>query len=42
MFGAVAKTWYAKKMNLDPKDIVVVSIMPVSYSHLTLPTSAIV
>ncbi len=28
MFGAVAKTWYAKKMNLDPKDIVVVSIMP--------------
>ncbi len=28
MFGAVTKTWYAKKMNLDPKDIVVVSIMP--------------
>lgn len=28
MFGAVIKTWYAKKMNLDPKDIVVVSIMP--------------
>ncbi|MBR2957696.1 MAG: iron hydrogenase small subunit, partial [Clostridia bacterium] len=27
-FGAVTKTWYAKKMNLDPKDIVVVSIMP--------------
>ena len=28
MFGAVVKTYYAKKMNLDPKDIVVVSIMP--------------
>ena len=28
MFGAVTKTWYAEKMNLDPKDIVVVSIMP--------------
>ncbi len=28
MFGAVAKTWYAKKMGIDPKDIVVVSIMP--------------
>ena len=28
MFGAVIKTWYAKKMNIDPKDIVVVSIMP--------------
>ncbi len=28
MFGAVAKTWYAKKMNLDPKDIVVVGVMP--------------
>ena len=28
MFGAVIKTWYAKKMTLDPKDIVVVSIMP--------------
>ncbi len=28
MFGAVTKTWYAKKMGLDPKDIVVVSIMP--------------
>ena len=28
MFGAVAKTWYAEKMGLDPKDIVVVSIMP--------------
>ena len=22
MFGAVAKTWYAKKMGIDPKDIV--------------------
>jgi iron only hydrogenase large subunit-like protein len=28
MFGAVTKTWYAEKMNLDPKNIVVVSIMP--------------
>lgn len=28
MFGAVTKTWYAKKMGIDPKDIFVVSIMP--------------
>ena len=28
MFGAVAKTWYAEKKGIDPKDIVVVSIMP--------------
>ncbi|MBO4584442.1 MAG: iron hydrogenase small subunit [Clostridia bacterium] len=28
MFGAVVKTWYAEKNGLDPKDIVVVSIMP--------------
>lgn len=28
MFGAVAKSYYAKKNNLDPKDIVVVSVMP--------------
>lgn len=28
MFGAVAKSYYAKKSNIDPKDIVVVSIMP--------------
>jgi len=28
MFGAVTKTYYAEKMNLDPRDIVVVSIMP--------------
>ena len=28
MFGAVAKTWYAQKMGIDPKDLVVVSIMP--------------
>ncbi|MBE6037410.1 MAG: 2Fe-2S iron-sulfur cluster binding domain-containing protein [Clostridiales bacterium] len=28
MFGAVAKTYYAEKMGLDPKDIYVVSIMP--------------
>ncbi len=28
MFGAMIKTWYANKNNLDPKDIVSVSIMP--------------
>jgi len=28
MFGAITKTWYAKKMGIDPKDIVSVSIMP--------------
>ena len=28
MFGALAKTWYAKKQNLDPKDIFVVGAMP--------------
>ena len=28
MFGAMMKTYYAKKMNLDPKDIITVSIMP--------------
>ncbi|KAI4453948.1 nadh-quinone oxidoreductase subunit f [Holotrichia oblita] len=28
MFGAVIKTYYAKKFNLDPKDIVVVTVMP--------------
>jgi len=28
MFGAVAKNYYAKKMNIDPKDMVVVSVMP--------------
>jgi NADH-quinone oxidoreductase subunit G/NADP-reducing hydrogenase subunit HndD len=28
MFGAVAKTYYAEKLNLDPRDMVVVSIMP--------------
>lgn len=28
IFGAVSKTWYAQKYNLDPHDIVVVSIMP--------------
>lgn len=30
MFGALAKTYYAEKMNLDPKNIVSVSIMPCS------------
>ena len=28
MEGAVLKTYYAKKMGIDPKDIFVVSIMP--------------
>lgn len=28
MFGAIAKTYYAQKKGIDPKDIVVVSIMP--------------
>jgi NADH-quinone oxidoreductase subunit G len=28
MFGSVAKTYYAQKMGIDPKKIVVVSIMP--------------
>jgi len=28
MFGALAKTYYAEKMGIDPKDIVSVSVMP--------------
>jgi len=28
MFGAILKTYYAEKMNIDPKDIVSVSVMP--------------
>lgn len=28
MFGAVAKTYYAQKMGIDPKDIVMVAVMP--------------
>jgi NADH-quinone oxidoreductase subunit G len=28
MFGAVTKAYYAKKLNIDPKNVVVVSIMP--------------
>lgn len=28
MFGAIAKSYYAEKMGIDPKDIVSVSIMP--------------
>ena len=28
MFGAIAKSYYAEKMGMDPKDIVCVSIMP--------------
>ena len=30
MFGAIVKTWYAKKNNIDPKNIVSVSLMPCS------------
>ncbi|MFA9396942.1 MAG: NADH-dependent [FeFe] hydrogenase, group A6 [Clostridiaceae bacterium] len=28
MFGAVAKSYLAEKMNIDPKDMIVVSVMP--------------
>ncbi len=28
MFGAITKTYYAEKMGIDPKDIVVVAVMP--------------
>ena len=28
MFGAIAKTWYAKKNGIDPKSIFVVGVMP--------------
>lgn len=28
MFGAIAKTYYAKKVGVDPKDLVLVSVMP--------------
>ncbi|MGX6980029.1 NADH-dependent [FeFe] hydrogenase, group A6 [Vagococcus elongatus] len=28
MFGALAKTWYAEKMGIHPKDIFVVGVMP--------------
>ena len=28
MFGAITKTYYAEKMGIDPKDIVMVSVMP--------------
>lgn len=28
MFGALAKSWYAEKLGIDPKDIFMVSIMP--------------
>lgn len=28
MFGAIIKTWYAEQNNINPKDIVVVGIMP--------------
>lgn len=28
MFGSISKTYFAEKMNIDPKDMVVVSVMP--------------
>ncbi len=28
MFGAIVKTWYSRRNNIDPKDIVSVSLMP--------------
>lgn len=28
MFGAIAKTYFAEKMSMDPKDIILVSVMP--------------
>lgn len=28
MFGAIAKSYYAKQLNIDPKNLVVVSVMP--------------
>lgn len=28
MFGATMKTWYAQKLGMDPKDMVVVGVMP--------------
>lgn len=28
MFGALSKSWYANKMGIDPKDMIVVSVMP--------------
>lgn len=28
MFGSIAKSYFAEKINIDPKDIVVVSVMP--------------
>ncbi|MCM1989806.1 [FeFe] hydrogenase, group A [Oceanirhabdus seepicola] len=28
MFGAITKTYFAEKMNINPKDIIVVSVMP--------------
>ena len=28
MFGAIAKSYYAEKIGIDPSDLIVVSIMP--------------
>ena len=36
MFGAIAKTWYAEKNGIDPKDIVVVSVMPCTAKKVEL------
>lgn len=43
MFGAVAKSYYAKILNKDPKDIFVVSIMPclAKKAECALPTNKI-
>jgi len=30
MFGAIVKTWYTQRNNIDPKDVVSVSLMPCS------------
>ena len=34
MLGALTKTYYAQKMGLDAKDIVCVSVMPLSLIHI--------
>ncbi len=36
MFGAVAKSYYAKKIGVDPKDIFVVSVMPCTAKKLEI------
>ena len=36
MFGATMKTWYAKKLNMDPSKMVVVGVMPCTAKKLSL------